>query len=121
MCDKAFSFFSEPRTSCNCSVGCRAAHLSRMAHQPAADEVALAGHRGDAATARAGLAAADARVRVIALGALARLGQLQEGDLAAAVADPDPTVRRRAAEEAGRTDVAVDVLALLGDDDPLVV
>jgi HEAT repeat protein len=92
-----------------------------MAHQPTADDVALAGHGGDEATARAGLAADDPRVRVVALGALARLGRLGQGDLAAAVADPDATVRRRAAEEAGRTDVAVDVLALLGDDDALVV
>ncbi len=83
--------------------------------------MALAGHRGDEATARAGLAAADPRVRVAALGALARLGRLTADDLGAAAADADGTVRRRAAEEAGRTALAVDVRGLLADPDPLVV
>lgn len=92
-----------------------------MTHEPAAAAVVLAGHEGDEATVRAGLDARDPRVRVVALGALARLGRLHAADLAAAAADPDVTVRRRAAEEAGRTDVAVDVLALLADDDPSVV
>jgi HEAT repeat protein len=92
-----------------------------MAHQPDAAEVALAGHEGDEATARAGLATADPHVRVVALGALARLGRLEAPDLAAAAADPDVTVRRRAAEEAARTDLDVDVVALLQDPDPLVV
>jgi HEAT repeat protein len=92
-----------------------------MAHESAAADVALAGHRGDETTVRAGLSAPDPRVRVVALGALARLGRLEEADLAAAAADPDVTVRRRAAEEAGRSEVAVDVLALLRDEDGLVV
>jgi HEAT repeat protein len=92
-----------------------------MTHEPDAAAVALAGHREDEGTVRAGLTAADPGVRVVALGALARLGRLEAVDLAAAAADPDVTVRRRAAEEAGRTDAAVDVLALLADDDPLVV
>jgi HEAT repeat protein len=52
---------------------------------------------------------------------LARLGRLRAADLAAAAADPEPVVRRRAAEEAGRTEVAFDELALLADPDPLVV
>jgi HEAT repeat protein len=89
--------------------------------EPTAGVVALAGHRGDEATARAGLQAADPQVRVVAVGALARLGRLQAADLAAAAADPEPVVRRRAAEEAGRTEVAFDELALLADPDPLVV
>ena len=89
--------------------------------EPTAGAVALAGHRGDEATARAGLQAADPQVRVVAVGALARLGRLQAADLAAAAVDPEPVVRRRAAEEAGRTEVAFDELALLADPDPLVV
>jgi HEAT repeat protein len=88
---------------------------------PTPDEVAMAGHRGDEATARSGLVAVDPRTRVAALGALARLGALTDVDLAAARSDLDVAVRRRAAEEAGRTDVAVDLLAMLGDEDGLVV
>jgi HEAT repeat protein len=89
---------------------------------PAADAVALAGHRGDEATVRAGLGAADAGVRAVAIGALARLDRLTAADLTAALADPDPFVRRRAAEEAGRSTVAdVTVLPLLDDADPTVV
>ena len=83
--------------------------------------MALAGHGGDEGTVRAGLVAADPHVRVVALGALARLGHLGKDELAAAAADPAVVVRRRAAEEAGRTDAEVDVLTLLGDDDALVV
>jgi HEAT repeat protein len=89
--------------------------------EPTAEAVALAGHRDDEATARAGLTSPAPRVRVAAVGALARLGRLTADDLAAAAGDPDVTVRRRAAEEAGRTDLPVDVLALLADPDPLVV
>jgi HEAT repeat protein len=88
---------------------------------PTAEAVALAGHRGDAATARAGLSAAEPRTRVAAVGAMSRLGDLTAEDLAAVTSDPDPTVRRRAAEEAGRTDLAVDLPALLEDPDALVV
>lgn len=86
-----------------------------------AAEVALAGHRGDEETARKGLTAPDAQVRVVALGALARLGALTPADLASAAGDGEAVVRRRAAEEAGRTDVDVDLLPLLDDEDPLVV
>jgi HEAT repeat protein len=88
---------------------------------PTAEAVALAGHRSDERTARAGLSAAEPRVRVAAVGALARLGALTADDLRALTTDPDPAVRRRTAEEAGRTDLPVDVLALLDDPDPLVV
>jgi len=92
-----------------------------MAADPSAEAVALAGHQGDEATARAGLSATDPRTRVAAVGALARLGRLRDVDLAAAAADPAVAVRRRAAEEAGRSALAVDVLVLLADPDPLVV
>ncbi|CAN5888318.1 hypothetical protein BH23ACT2_BH23ACT2_17200 [soil metagenome] len=87
---------------------------------------AIAGHRGDRATARGYLADAEASVRATALGAVLRAGCLTSTDLAAAVVDPDPTVRRRAAEVvaelAGRGPAAsVRLLALLDDPDPVVV
>ena len=89
---------------------------------PRPDAVVLAGHREDEATARAGLSAAEPGVRVLALGALARLGRLESADLRTGLHDPDPAVRRRAAEEAGRAPaVAVDLLPSLADPDPTVV
>jgi HEAT repeat protein len=61
----------------------------------------------------------------VALGALARLGGLGADELGAAMADPDATVRRRAAEEAGRATTTVpalpSILPLLTDPDPTVV
>jgi len=66
--------------------------------------VALAGHVGDVATARSGLGDPDAAVRATALGALARLGALTPADLAGALADGHPSVRRRAATLAVRPD-----------------
>jgi HEAT repeat protein len=65
-------------------------------------EVVAAGHRGDAVAAEAGLTHPDARVRAAALGALARLEALDGATLAAALADADAIVRRRACVEAGR-------------------
>jgi HEAT repeat protein len=70
------------------------AHIARR------QAVALAGHHGDEAAARAGLNDSDATVRATALGALARLGVLTQDDLTAALADNDPIVRRRVAEVA---------------------
>jgi HEAT repeat protein len=89
-------------------------------------EAALAGHTGDAATARARLADDVASVRAAALGALARAGALRSADLSTALADPDPLVRRRVAEVvAGLGDDAltadVRLVALLDDADPSVV
>jgi HEAT repeat protein len=67
----------------------------------------------------------DARVRAVALGAVAR--SASQRDAAAtwriAASDPDPAVRRRAAELApglGTYVAAGALLALLADDDPLV-
>ncbi len=60
--------------------------------------VALAGHEGDEATARAGLVDPDAGVRSTAIGALERLGALTVEDLDLAFADPAGSVQRRACE-----------------------
>lgn len=68
--------------------------------------VAIAGHAGDEATARAGLAAAAGDVRASALVALARLGKLGDGDLLAALGDGSASVRRRACELAGQYGLA---------------
>jgi HEAT repeat protein len=60
--------------------------------------VIVAGHRRDEATARAGLADADPKVRASALGALERTGVLDEATLLGAFTDSSPVVRRRAAQ-----------------------
>jgi HEAT repeat protein len=91
--------------------------------------VALAGHAGDEAAARAALDDAEAGVRATALGALARMGRLDAADLRAALGDNDPSVRRRACELAAAVgdadvdadaDADVDVLPLLDDADSTV-
>lgn len=87
---------------------------------------AIAGHRGDGPTARGYLADPDAGVRATALGAVQRAEVLTTADLRAAVQDPDPSVRTRAAEVVAAlrgTGVATDValLPLLDDPDPVVV
>jgi HEAT repeat protein len=85
--------------------------------------VAVAGHRGDAATARRHLADPDAGVRATALGALDRCGDLTADDLVAGLADADTAVRSRAAELAARWpgDAPPALVGLLADDDPAVV
>ena len=83
-------------------------------------DVVVAGHTGDTGTARAGLASADAAVRVAALGALDRLGELPDGALESALHDGSPAVRRRAAELAA-TRPAVHLFDALADPDPTVV
>ncbi len=80
----------------------------------------LAGATGDVATARALLADDAARVRAAALGALERTGALDDATLAAALADPDPVVRRRAVSLAIERP-AFDLVALLDDADDTVV
>ena len=82
--------------------------------------MAVAGHTGDLTTARRGLQHSDGAVRATALGALDRLEALTDGQLTRALGDPDATVRRRAAELAARHH-GVDLLPVLGDDDPSVV
>ena len=64
--------------------------------------VAVAGHTGDVATAEQGLRAADPGVRATALGALDRLGVLDDDRLTTRFQDPDPGVRRRAVELAAK-------------------
>jgi HEAT repeat protein len=59
---------------------------------------AVAGHRGDVATARRYVDDSDPGVRATALGALARSGGLTLDDLARGFADTQPSVRARAAE-----------------------
>jgi HEAT repeat protein len=82
--------------------------------------VAVAGHTGDVDTARRGLDALDPGVRATALGALERLGVLDDVLLTAALGDPDPTVRRRAVELAARRP-AVELAGALSDPDASVV
>jgi len=83
----------------------------------------LAGHGDDETTARTLLDDDDASVRAAAYAALARLGRLDDRALDAALADPEPFVRRRACELAATTprEVGVDVIPLLDDPDPSVV
>lgn len=85
--------------------------------------VAIAGHQGDAARARAGLADEDGGVRATAIGALERLGELGPDDLDAALGDPDAAVRRRAVEACAARpgDQLPSLLPVLADDDPALV
>jgi HEAT repeat protein len=87
---------------------------------PGLRAVVVAGHTGDAETARAGLTSADPVVRAAALGALARLDELDAATITAAFGDTDVAVRRRAAELAA-THRSVDLLAVLDDPDGRVV
>jgi HEAT repeat protein len=88
--------------------------------EPDLRSVAVAGHTGDTATARRGLASADPAVRAAALGALERLGVLDADTLTASLHDVDVVVRRRAAELAS-THRTVDLLASLHDADDRVI
>lgn len=81
--------------------------------------MAVAGHTGDVALARRGLADPDETVRATALGALGRLGELTPDELASALVDSSPHVRRRAALVAA-TNAGGDLRALLADHDHLV-
>jgi HEAT repeat protein len=84
--------------------------------------IALAGHRGDVAAARAALSDDDPSVCAAAVAALGRAGAVTAADLGAAVTDPAPDVRRRACEVAADTKLAAPaVRPLLDDLDPTVV
>lgn len=80
----------------------------------------LAGHVGDIDAATAAWADPDGRVREAALGALERCDALDDAVLGEALRDPEPLVRRRAAELAARHP-DVDLSAVLDDADPDVV
>ena len=82
--------------------------------------VAVAGHLGDPATARAGLTSSDPAVRAVSLGALERLGVLDDATITDALVDPDLMVRRRAVEVAA-VHHSVDLLGSLHDADDRVV
>ncbi|HTO00989.1 MAG TPA: HEAT repeat domain-containing protein [Microthrixaceae bacterium] len=84
--------------------------------------IVIAGHQGDATTARVGLTDPSPEVRGSALGALERLQQLYSAELGAALTDSTPLVRRRAAlVAAGRSDVSEALALLLDDPDDVVV
>ena len=83
-------------------------------------DAVVAGHLRDEATAHAALADPDPKVRASALGALERMGRLDDVALAGACADPSPVVRRRAAQLAARRP-AVSLVSLLSDPDASVV
>lgn len=91
--------------------------------EPASDRarlVAVAGHRGEPATAAAHLDDPDPRVRATALGALDRCRALTDADLADALDDASPVVRRRAVELAA-TRPGIALTGPLADDDASVV
>lgn len=81
---------------------------------------ALAGHSGDEERARALLSDPAAAVRATALGALARMRSATAADVAAALADQDAAVRRRACEVAAPLGL-VDLRPVLADPNPGVV
>ena len=83
-------------------------------------DVAAAGHTGRVDVARQALVDADPDLRAMALGALERLGALDDATLATALADASVVVRRRAAAVAAGHR-AVDLLATLADADATVV
>ena len=82
--------------------------------------VVVAGHTGDASVPRSHLGDADADVRAAALGALDRIGVLDDRVVTDAFSDPSPIVRRRAVELAAtRPEIALH--GPLDDADPTVV
>ena len=83
-------------------------------------EIAVAGHTGDTAAARAALTDPDPVARELALGATLRLGVLTDADLRIAMADDAASVRRRAAMIAGQRP-GLALRGLLDDSDVTVV
>lgn len=83
-------------------------------------ELATAGHTGDESLARAALADSDAVARELGLGALERMGRLDDATVRAAMTDADPGVRRRVALLVGRRP-GCSLGDLLHDVDPTVV
>lgn len=87
---------------------------------PTLRDVVVAGHLGDHRLVAEATGSADAAVREAALGALHRLGTLDDARITASLGDPDRSVRRRAAELAA-THPSVRLLAALHDPDAGVV
>ncbi len=108
---------------------CQLTDSPQPEHDDVGRRVALAGHRGDTDLARQHLAHSDPRVRTIALRALQRAGDLRIAEWVGASTDPDPAVRRDAAELAGRwpadppatAALRSGLLVLLADDDATVI
>ena len=82
--------------------------------------VAVAGHRGDVGTARAGLADEEPTVRIAAIRSLRRLGELTTGELSTALTDGTAAVRITALEIAAILEEPP-IIGLLDDDDAMVV
>ena len=80
----------------------------------------MAGHEADEPTARRLLASEEPSVRATALAALVRMARATADDLAAALADGEAEVRRRAVALAIPAD-GVPLVPLLDDPDPSVV
>ncbi len=91
-----------------------------MTGSPTRRDVAIAGHQGDVDTARRGLGSDDPSVRATALGALERLGVLDDHTITRSLADPERAVRRRAAELAA-AHPGVDLLGALHDAEAAVI
>lgn len=78
--------------------------------------VVVAGHQAKLDLVDAHLGDPDPGVRAASLAALQRAGRLDDERLAAGLGDPEPIVRRRAAQLAGRHEGAATHLATLLDD-----
>ncbi len=79
-------------------------------------DVVVAGHRGDAETARRALGSEDPRLREVALGALARAGALEQSTVERTLReDADPAVRRRACDLAATLKPSGSLLRALRD------
>jgi HEAT repeat protein len=72
--------------------------MSAPTPEPNRTTVILAGHSGDAATARAGLVSGDPAIRAAALSALQRIGVLTPVELLSGITDTNPVVAARAAD-----------------------
>lgn len=102
------------------TAGDRSAHQASVHEARRRREVALAGHGGDPEGVRRFLHDPSPEVRATALTALARLGAAGPADLDTMLSDADPRVRRRACDVAVGV-AGVDLVPVLGDDDPSVV
>lgn len=82
--------------------------------------IVVAGHTGDDELARVNLGHIDGHIRIASLGALERLGLLEDDALNRSMNDASSDVRRRAAEISA-SHRNIDLGPLLEDTDPLVV